>query len=69
MKYQTVRWVLVGLVVIVGAYLIIDHGQHIAPYFPFVFLLGCLFMHVFLHGSHGTHGERHDDEAGSNEKS
>ncbi|HEY4520908.1 MAG TPA: DUF2933 domain-containing protein [Candidatus Paceibacterota bacterium] len=31
-----------------------------APYFPFVFLLGCLFMHLFMHGGHGGHGGHHD---------
>ena len=63
MKYTTVRYVLSGLLVIAGLYLLIDHGQHLAPYFPFVFLLGCLFMHLFMHGDHGhgshNHGE-HD---------
>ena len=55
MNYQTIRFVLIGLLVITGVYLVIDHGQHIAPYFPFVFLLGCLFMHLFGHGGHGRH--------------
>lgn len=55
MKYTTVRYVLSGLLVIAGLYLLIDHGQHLAPYFPFVFLLGCLFMHLFMHGGHGGH--------------
>lgn len=49
------RWVLVGLLIIAGIYLIIDHGQHVLPYLPFTFLLGCLAMHLFMHGSHGGH--------------
>ena len=61
MNNQTIRWGLIGLLVLVGIYLVIDHGQHLAPYFPFVFLLGCLFMHLFGHGGHG--GNRgHDHE-------
>ncbi|OGG50434.1 hypothetical protein A2704_05870 [Candidatus Kaiserbacteria bacterium RIFCSPHIGHO2_01_FULL_54_36b] len=62
MNYQTVRWVLIGLLVITGVYLVIDHGQHLAPYLPFAFLLGCLFMHLFGHGSHDAHDHRDHGE-------
>ena len=62
MKYTTVRYVLSALLVIAGLYLLIDHGQHLVPYFPFVFLLGCLFMHLFMHGSHGEHGSHNHGE-------
>ena len=59
MKNQTIRWVLIGLLVIIGLYLVIDHGQPLVPYLPFAFLLGCLFMHLFMHGGHGRDGEHH----------
>ena len=55
MKNTATRLVLIGLLIIAGLYLLIDHGQHIAPYFPFVFLLGCLVMHLFMHGGRGGH--------------
>ena len=64
MNYQTIRFVLIGLLVITGVYLVIDHGRHIAPYFPFVFLLGCLFMHLFGHGGHGRHDSHEKYEHG-----
>ena len=64
MNYQTIRFVLIGLLVITGVYLVIDHGQHIAPYFPFVFLLGCLFMHLFGHGGHGRHDSHEKHQHG-----
>lgn len=64
MKNQTIRWVLIGLLVIAWMYLIADHGQHITPYLPFAFLLGCLFMHLFGHGGHGHHGDRDKHEHG-----
>jgi len=61
MNNKTIRRVLIGLLVVVGLYLVVDHGQHIAPYFPFVFLLGMLFMHLFGHGGHGDHsGHGHE---------
>ena len=63
MKLTSVRWVLIGLLVIAGMYLAIDHGQHIAPYLPFAFLSGCLFMHFFMHGGHGhSHGDDTDSK-------
>ena len=64
MKNNNVRWILIGLLVIAGIYLIADHGQHIAPYFPFVFLLGCLFMHLFGHGGHGRHDSHEKHQHG-----
>lgn len=57
------RYVLLGLLLIAGIYLFANHGQHIAPYLPFTFLLGCLFMHLFMHGGHGGHSKHsHKDQ-------
>ena len=56
MKNISVRWILVGLTAMAGIYLIADHGQHLAPYLPFAFLLGMLAMHLFMPGMHGGHG-------------
>lgn len=55
MQNNAIRRVLVGLLVLAGIYLITDHGQHVLPYLPFTFLLGCLAMHLFMHGGHGGH--------------
>ena len=63
---STIRWVLIIFLVITGLYLLIDHGQHLIPYLPFTFLLGCLVMHLFMHGSHGGHG---DDSSPDRQKS
>ncbi len=65
MKNQTIRWGLIVLLVIIGAYLVIDHGQHLLPYLPFTFLLGCLVMHLFMHGGHGSHEHDHDQSKSS----
>jgi hypothetical protein len=54
------RVVLVGLLVILGTYLVMNHGQHLVPYLPFSFLLGCLVMHLFMHGGHDSgSGQEH----------
>ena len=57
MKNSTIRFTLITLVVITGLYVVIDHGQHLIPYLPFVFLLGCLVMHLFMQGSHRNHNK------------
>ena len=56
---KTIRWTLVALLVLAGGYVFIDHGQHAARYLPLAFLLGCLFMHLFMHGGHGGGGGEH----------
>ena len=62
---SVIRWVLIILLTVVGLYLVIDHGQHSAPYLPFTFLLGCLAMHFFMHGNHGdnNHGEKTNEHS------
>ncbi|HAU0280048.1 DUF2933 domain-containing protein [Legionella pneumophila] len=55
---------------IIGYYLIVEHGAHIASFLgasPLVLLvLLCPLMHLFMHRGHGGHGEDHhhksDDE-------
>lgn len=69
MKNNTIiRWLLIALLVIAGLYLVADHGQHLIPYLPFAFLLGCLVMHLFMHGSHGdqNNGDNSRDHQGHN---
>jgi Protein of unknown function (DUF2933) len=49
----------VGLVVLgaIAAYfLITEHRAHVFAALPFVLLLACPLMHVFMHRGHGGHG-------------
>ncbi len=45
--------VLIGTV---SYFLLIEHRQHIWQFLPFLILLACPFLHLFMHGSHGGHG-------------
>jgi hypothetical protein len=49
--------VLVGCLAIAGFYLVTEHYAHVIPYLPWLLLLACPLMHVFMHGGHGGHGE------------
>jgi hypothetical protein len=53
--------VLIGFLAIGGYFLITEHGAHIVPFLPWLLLLACPLMHLFMHG-HGGH--RSDDQAG-----
>jgi Protein of unknown function (DUF2933) len=51
----------IGLVVLgaIAAYfLLTEHRTHVFAALPFVLLLACPLMHVFMHRGHGGH--RHD---------
>ena len=43
-------------VVLIAAYLVIWHGQHLAAALPVLLLLACPFMHLLMDGGHGGHG-------------
>ncbi|WP_323844284.1 DUF2933 domain-containing protein [Microbulbifer magnicolonia] len=44
---------------IIGAatyFLLIEHREHVSQFLPYLILLACPFMHLFMHGGHGGHG-------------
>lgn len=46
--------------------LVTEHWVHLTPIFPYFFLFGCVFMHVFRHhGHHHSRHSRHRDECGA----
>ena len=58
----------IGLVVIgaiAGYFLLTEHLAHVVGALPYLFLLACPLMHVFMHGGHGGHGHHHG-ASGSN---
>jgi hypothetical protein len=47
--------VLLVIAVVVGGYFVIWHQQHVAAALPFLVILACPLMHLFMHGGHGSH--------------
>ena len=47
---------LIGFLAIAGFYLIAEHRAHVFGYLPFLLLLACPLLHMFMHGGHGGHG-------------
>ena len=50
--------VLIAFLAIAGFYLITEHQAHVFGYLPFLLLLACVFLHMFMHGGHGGHAGR-----------
>jgi hypothetical protein len=53
--------VLIGFLAIAVYFLIAEHKAHlegVLTYLPYLLLLACPLMHLFMHHDHGGHGER-----------
>jgi hypothetical protein len=45
-------------IALIGAalyFLLVEHAAHTLPYLPFLILLICPLMHLFVHKGHGAH--------------
>jgi hypothetical protein len=49
---------------VAGYFLLVDHAEHVFPFLPYLFLLLCPLIHLFMHGNH-QHGDQtqHADQA------
>ena len=56
----------------IGAvFLVAEHRAHLAgwiPYWPYLLLLACPAMHLFMHGGHGSHGSSGASNRSNQEK-
>ena len=48
-----------------GALLFTEHRAHVLGFLPWLFILACPLMHVFMHGGHGGHRHGRSDQTGS----
>lgn len=48
--------VLCGFLLIAGFYLLTEHTAHVFGALPYLLLLACSLMHLFMHHGHGGHG-------------
>lgn len=59
-------WVFGGFAAIALLMLAIEHRAHLLGWLPWLFLLACPLMHVFMHGGHGHGG--HGGTPGGDDK-
>lgn len=53
---QRSRWVFGGFVAAVALLLAVEHRAHLLGWLPWLILLACPLMHLFMHGGHGGQG-------------
>ena len=64
------KLVLVGFLIVVAYFLATEHRAHLVGalyYLPFLLLLACPLMHIFMHSGHSGHvaeNQRDDNEKG-----
>lgn len=53
------------LIAVALYFVFVEHGHHTLPYFPYLVILLCPLMHLFMHKGHGghDHGENRPDDA------
>jgi len=56
-----VSLVLAAFLAIAGFFLLTEHRAHLFGFLPYLLLLACPLLHVFMHGGHKSH--RHTDAA------
>ena len=54
--------VLVGFLIIAGALLFTEHRAHVLGLLIWLPLLACPFMHMFMHGGHGHHRSKRQQQ-------
>lgn len=47
---------LYGFLALGAFYLIVEHRAHVLGWLPWLLILACPLLHVFMHGKHGGHG-------------
>ena len=42
---------------VAAAYVLLEHRAHVVEWLPYLLLLACPLMHIFMHRGHGRHHE------------
>ena len=47
-----------GFIIVAGFFLLTEHAAHVFGVLPYLLILACPLMHLFMHhGHHGGHGQ------------
>lgn len=61
-------WALALVVAVGGFYLLTEHTAHLFGALPYLFVLACPLMHVFMHRGHGPKGHGHGQRRSSDDE-
>ena len=53
------KWAFAVFAIVGAFFLVAEHRAHVLPLLPWLILLACPLMHMFMHGGHGGHGGHH----------
>ncbi|THF64460.1 DUF2933 domain-containing protein [Pseudothauera rhizosphaerae] len=63
------KWVFIAFAALAAFFLLAEHRAHVLGLLPWLFLLACPLMHLFMHHGHGHHGGHdHGSRASEAEK-
>ncbi|GAA5665744.1 MULTISPECIES: DUF2933 domain-containing protein [Hyphomicrobiales] len=54
-RFSAANIALYGFLAIAGFYLLTEHRAHLLGWLPWLLILACPLLHVFMHGKHGGH--------------
>lgn len=54
-------WAFIFFIFAAGYFLFKEHSAHLVPYLPWLIILLCPFIHIFLHRGHGHGAQSHGD--------
>ena len=57
--YQIGKW---GAIGIIAYYLFAEHRAHVIAFLPYLLLLACPLMHIFMHGGHSEHHQHKEEK-------
>ena len=60
---RRLRWGLMFFLAIALYFLVLEHRAHVVAALPWLLLLSCPFMHLFMHRGHGSHHQGHGAQA------
>lgn len=55
------NWILVAFLAIAAFFLITEHRAHLLGALPFLLLLACPLMHLFMHHGHDAHAGHNEN--------
>ena len=54
-RRRPLPWIWLTLAVVLGFFLLTEHRAHLFGALPFLLVLLCPLLHVFMHHGHGSH--------------
>ncbi|WP_334187096.1 DUF2933 domain-containing protein [Noviherbaspirillum sp.] len=66
--FTRAKWVWIGFAFIAAFFLWTEHRAHLLGAWPFLLILACPLMHLFMHGGHGHHAGHAGHSAARSDK-